>query len=97
MPRAWMPACLVRDDGEGGVDAERRVVIQGVVDLGPVVHHLVALGAEVADQVGAELHAGVVGGDVHAREVRWGHGDPFGRGGRLAVGLPGGSGRLQAY
>ena len=56
------------------VDAEGRVVIQGVVDLGSVVDDLVAFGPEVADEVGAEFHAGVVGGDVHAREVGGGHG-----------------------
>ena len=75
MPEGVHAGGLVRHDRERRVDAERRVVVQGVVGLGSVVHHVVALGGQVADQVGAQLHAGVVGGDVDARECRsCGHG-----------------------
>ncbi|GAA3686666.1 hypothetical protein GCM10023081_24970 [Arthrobacter ginkgonis] len=66
---------LVGDDGERGTDAERRVVVLGVVGGGAVVDDLVAVGGQVPDKVGAELEPGVVGGDVDA------HGESSGEGG----------------
>ncbi len=58
---------LVCHHSKAGIDAEGGgVVIQGVILLGPVIHHFVAFGREVADQVGTKFHAGVVRGDVDA-------------------------------
>src|SRR5690606_28872837 len=52
------------DDGLGGREAERRVVVGGVVGVGAVVDDVVAGRAEVLDEGGLELEARVVGGDV---------------------------------
>src|SRR5690606_36012845 len=48
----------------GGREAERRVVVGGVVGVGAVVDDVVAGRAEVLDEGGLELEARVVGGDV---------------------------------
>ena len=57
---------LVRDHGQSGADAEPGVIVEGIVDLRSVVHDLIALLPEMADEMSAQLHASVVGGDVDA-------------------------------
>ena len=49
-----------------GFEAAQPPFAERVVLGGSVVHHLVAGGGEVLHQVGGQLHAGVVGGDVDA-------------------------------
>src|SRR6478609_2510528 len=70
----------LRDDRLARGEAERRVVVEGVELVGPVVHDVVARGLEVLDEVGLELVAGVIGGDVNA------HGPHHAAGGPPAVG-----------
>src|SRR5690606_25167884 len=56
----------LRGDRLARGEAERRVVVLGVVRVGAVVHDVVARGTEVLHEVGLELEAGVVRGDVNA-------------------------------
>ena len=53
-------------DGAGGIDAEARVIVESVVFDRPVVDDLVPLRRDVGAHRGAELEAGVIGGDVDA-------------------------------
>src|SRR5690606_5953516 len=57
---------LVVEDGLGGVDAERRVVVVGGVVVGPVVDGLVTVLGEPGDEVVLEFVAGVIGTEVDA-------------------------------
>ena len=57
---------LIGDDGLGGTDAERRVVVERVVPERTVVHDVVAAFGEVMLQLRRELEARVIGRDVDA-------------------------------
>lgn len=59
-------AALVRGRPLRGTQAERRVVVLGVVDVGTAVHGLVAMGLEPLDEVVLEFEAGMVRAEVHA-------------------------------
>ncbi len=52
----------------GRPQAERRVVVGGVVDVGAAVHRVVAVGLQPVDEVVLEFVAGMVGAEVHAHE-----------------------------
>jgi len=69
------PRRLIAHDRLGGADAERRVVVDGVVLQRPVVDDVVTGFGEVVLQARRELEAGVIRGDVdahdaHPREAR---------------------------
>jgi hypothetical protein len=69
-PEGVEPRVPVRPDGARCADAERGVVVEGVVLGGAVVDEVVAGGDELLDQVAGEVQAGVVGGDVDAHGRR---------------------------
>ncbi|BBY30852.1 hypothetical protein GCM10023114_28650 [Mycolicibacterium sediminis] len=66
-------AAGVRDRPRGGGDAERRVVVLGVVGEGAAVDGVVAAGPEVLDDCLLEFESGVVGTEVdaHGRHDTW--------------------------
>lgn len=51
-----------------GTEAERRVVVLGVIDVGSAVDRVMAVGLEPLDEVVLEFVASMVGTDVHAHE-----------------------------
>ena len=65
-------AVRVRGRPLGGTEAERRVVVLGVVDVGTAVDGLVAVGREPLDEVVLQFEAGMVGAEVHAHGAKCG-------------------------
>ena len=57
-------------------EADGRVVVQGVVGEGPVVHQVVPLGGQLLDEDGLQLEPSVVRGDVDAHGAILPHGRP---------------------
>jgi len=74
------------DDGLGRREAERRVVVERVVDVRTVVDDVVPPAAQVLHEVVLELESGMVGADVKTHGA---HSDPDRRGGsRLDASRP---------
>ena len=57
---------VIGHDGKRSIDAERRVIVERVIRLRPVIEHLVTLLGQLANQKVTQVEAGVVGGDVDA-------------------------------
>ena len=66
-------ASRVRYHPAGGRDAERRVVIVGIVDIGADVYDIVAETGEVLHQKGLELEASVIGTEIDMHSVQHCH------------------------
>lgn len=65
-PEDEAAAAWIGDDAAGGIDAERGVVVDGVVIEGPTVDGLVPGGREVFDDLILELETGMVCTQVYA-------------------------------
>lgn len=74
-------AALVRGGLLRGAEAEGRVVVHGVVDVGATVDGLVAVVLEPVHEVVLELKAGMVGSEVHAHGTSVARGGPTARSG----------------